>query len=259
MKRIIPLCLMSLWLIIAPAALAQGPNPVDVMAQANQLYEAGQFSEAAVAYQSLVDAGFENGTLFFNLGNAYFKQEDWGNAILNYRRAQRITPRDPDIWANLTLARAHTVDQIEAEGQVFFSQLLKVPEQWLTLNELAIVTLALWFVLIGLIILITRLPSEAWKQRFSYLTVVTGVLLGIGILSMASWLYLSNTQPDGVIVALEVDVTSGPGDQYIKEFTVHSGTEIGILEERSNWVRITLPGGQLQGWVPAPSVAVVGG
>ena len=53
-----------------------------------------------------------------------------------------------------------------------------------------------------------------------------------------------------------MDVTSGPGtgDQYVIEFNLHSGAEIRVLEHRPNWRRITLPGGNFQGWVPADAV-----
>jgi len=248
-------------LLYQPLSLAQSESSVDLdlMAQANQLYEAGQFAEAAGIYQSLVDAGLEDGALFYNLGNAYFKQEDWGRAILNYRRAQLLMPRDPDVWANLTLARAQTVDQIEIDSQVILSQVLKVPEKWLSLNEMAIALLGLWVMSILLIILLTRFEAEAWKQRTLYLLIIVTILLLGGLVSLGWRLYTANARPDGVIVANEIDVTSGPGAQYIAEFKLHSGTEVSILEERPNWTRVTLPGGQLQGWIPLSAVEPISG
>ena len=258
MKRLIPLIIFAILLLFHVQNLwAQSPATTDMIAQANQHYEASQFSEAAKIYQSLVDSGLDDGTLYYNLGNAYFKQEDWGNAILNYRRAQRITPRDPDIRANLILARAQTVDQIETDSQVLVGQILKLPEQWLTLNEMALVSLGLWFLLVLLVIVFTRLNSEAGKQRLAYLMVVVGFFLVVGIFSMGARLYVEAARPDGIIIVEGIDVTSGPGEQYIVEFTLHSGTEISILEERPNWTRVTLPGGQLQGWVPTWAVTPI--
>jgi hypothetical protein len=53
-------------------------------------------------------------------------------------------------------------------------------------------------------------------------------------------------------------VTSGPGtsEQYLVEFTLHAGAEVSLIENRSGWDRIALPG-DLQGWAPAEAVEQV--
>ena len=61
------------------------------------------------------------------------------------------------------------------------------------------------------------------------------------------------------MVVDELNVTSGPGTQYVTEFVLHDGAEVSMLEKRGNWVRLTLPGGETQGWVPANTVEAVGG
>jgi SH3-like domain-containing protein len=51
------------------------------------------------------------------------------------------------------------------------------------------------------------------------------------------------------VLAEQVDVYSGPGSDYLVEFTLHAGAEVRVVERRGGWMRIALPGG-LQGWVP---------
>ncbi len=55
-------------------------------------------------------------------------------------------------------------------------------------------------------------------------------------------------------MAQEASVTSGPGSQYVTEFTLHSGTEVSLAETRGNWVRLAVADSELQGWVPASAV-----
>jgi hypothetical protein len=55
-------------------------------------------------------------------------------------------------------------------------------------------------------------------------------------------------------VAQEIDVTSGPGPQYVNEFDLHSGTEVTLIETRGSWTRLSLSGDELQGWVPTSAV-----
>ena len=73
--------------------------------QANKLYEEGKYSEAAAMYEKAVKAGQVSAALCFNLGNASFKAGQSGRALVWYRRAEALSPRDPDIQANLQFVR----------------------------------------------------------------------------------------------------------------------------------------------------------
>ena len=71
------------------------------MAVANQLYQTGQYSQAAQAYQQLVDQGYADSALFYNLGRAYDQQGERGQALVNYLRAEQLAPGDAAIAASL--------------------------------------------------------------------------------------------------------------------------------------------------------------
>jgi tetratricopeptide (TPR) repeat protein len=215
------------------------------MAIANQLYEGGELSDAAAQYQTLVDAGVQEGFLYYNLGNTYFKLGDLGRAILNFRRAERLLPRDGDVAANLSLARAQTLDRIEDEDKGAITRWVRRLIGWTTLNEAATAALALWTILCGLGIAFTVVQRK--RQVWILLASGTATLLILGILSIGIRLLDEHNKPPAVIVATETVVRSGPGDGYLAEFTLHSGAEVRIIERREDWTRIALPG-DLQGW-----------
>jgi hypothetical protein len=199
-----------------------------------------------------VAQGFHDPTIYYNLGNSYYRQADIGRAILNYERAARLAPRDADIRANLQIAREQLGNQITADESAL-SQFATFARSWLTLNELAITVLALWFLLAACWLLYRRRRTSLLKN----LLAITAVLLLAGILPLSTRLYLETTRPIAIIVATETAVTSGPGPQYPTQFTVHSGTAVHILKQHPQWIQITLPGDQLQGWVPAGAVTAV--
>jgi tetratricopeptide (TPR) repeat protein len=74
-------------------------------ARANADYAGGKFSEAIKGYESLVATRQWDPSLFYNLGNAYFRGDDFGHAILNYERALALDPGQAEARANLQLAR----------------------------------------------------------------------------------------------------------------------------------------------------------
>lgn len=238
-------------------ALAQSPvTPTAAMSLANQNYEAGKYAEAAAIYEAIVDSGLRNNIVYYNLGNAYFKQGDLGRAILNYRRAHLLAPRDPDITANLSVARAQTTDKLEAPSEGAWANVVQLMEEWLTLREATLVALMLW---LGIcILMIVAILKPLWRRWLWIAGAVLAFFLVIGLFSITNRTYAAENTPSAVMVAKEVDVTSGPGGagQYLVEFNLHAGAEVRVLESRSGWQRITLPG-DLQGWVPAEAVEQV--
>ena len=245
-------------LLVAPPVLAQGPNvsPTEAMLVGNQNYEAGQYAEAIAVYETIVEAGVHDSAVFYNLGNAYYKQGDLGRAILNYRRAQYLNPRDNDIAANLAIARLQTLDQLEPD-EGLLANFVEIAEAWLTLNEALILASILWL-LVGLFGVVAIL-SRRLRRVSLWVLGALGIFLLVGVISMANRYYLEQTAPPAVVVASQVDVTSGPGtgEQYLVEFNLHTGAEIRLLESRPDWRRVALPGGNSQGWVPAQAVESV--
>ncbi len=244
---------LAIFILLLAGLVACAPQTTSgaQMAEANQLYETGQFVEAAGAYQVLVDTGVQDGTLYYNLGNAYFKAGDLGHAILNYRRAQVLLPRDPDVDANLQLARTQTTDRLETEdGGVLVSFVRRVLVEWTTLDEAAAITLGLWVLLCALVV--TAILWPRGRQVLRYGIAVVAVLLVLGMLSVGIRASEARSAP-AVVVAQSVETHSGPGADYLAEFTLHAGAEVRVLERRDGWVRITLPG-DLQGWVPKRTI-----
>ena len=268
MKRIIVLALILVAMVGLFAAnqtwlVARSPETAtDTMLTASQLYEAGQYAEAAQAYQHLVDQGFADSALYYNLANANFKQGDYGRAVLNYLRAERLDPRDPDVQANLALARAQTTDQLEvAQPTGLAGALSQASQSWLGLNELAMITLASWILVVFLAILLTSVkPGGAVQRGVRAALVMTALVLFAGIIMLGMRLHLENDRTAAVVMVPEVAVASGPGAQYVIEFELHSGAEVELLETRGSWNRVALPGEEgLEGWVPAAAVEAVSG
>jgi hypothetical protein len=260
---IITLTITGLFLTNQVLLLAKSSGTAsDTMLTANQLYETGHYTQAAQAYQQLVDQGYGDSALYYNLGNAYFKQGDYARAILYYRQAEQLAPRDTDIEANLNMARAQIVDQVEntSEDEGFIANIANFSQEWFTLNELALVAVTAWIMFVLLIIAYTSTTKGSIiREGLKYALIVTTLVLTIDLAGMGGWLYAESTQPEGVVVAVEIDVSSGPGSQYVTEFTLHNGIEVDIVETRNNWTRLVIPNSDMQGWVPANAVETVNG
>src|SRR5947209_19466194 len=96
--------LLLLLLLLIGTSFASDPSR-DQFSKANQEFAAGDFAAAARDYEELVRSGEDTPNLFYNLGNAYFREKDFGHAILNYERALALDRHHPEAQANLRIAR----------------------------------------------------------------------------------------------------------------------------------------------------------
>ena len=250
--------LMALLLGAGVAWAQTGQAELERGEVANQLYENGRYAAAAQAYEQLIAQGVKNSAIYYNLGNAYMQQGEIGRAILNYKRAQALAPRDPDIAANLALARAQTTDRFDGGAPDDLVGIFNTAVQAnLTSNQLALLALGLWFAL-GIGIIVYRQMGDGRGKRIVAIAIaLSGVLFVISAFSLGSRLYEARNFPAAVIVAEQVNVTNGPGEQYTVQFTLHDGAEVGLLETRGQWAKLALPGGETTGWAPASAVEPV--
>ncbi len=247
---------IGLALILGLLAVQPSFAQENEMQVANSLYENGRFAEAAQAYEQLVKRSVHDSAVYYNLGNAYFRQDDIGRAIFNYQRAAQLAPRDADIQANLAMARTQAVDQLPTTSSSPLEHFASTTRQYLTLNEMALLALGLWF-LFGLVWLVYRqMENGRSREMLQYILILSGLLMVIAAFSLGSRVYVENNRQQAVVIAEVVDVSAGPSADTITEFDLHSGAEIELLEQRGDWVRLALPGGQVQGWVPAEAVAI---
>ena len=79
----------------------------------NKSYNNNQFDDAIHLYEDILSQGFYSADLYYNLGNAYYRLEDFGNARWSYEMGSNIEPRDRDITHNLTLVKQKIPNALE--------------------------------------------------------------------------------------------------------------------------------------------------
>ena len=89
--------------------------------EANQLYADGNYIDAAAAYEYMLQQN-QTPELYYNLGNAYYRQDELAKAIINYERALRLKPYYKDARYNLRFAQSRIIDNIEDKDAFFISQ-----------------------------------------------------------------------------------------------------------------------------------------
>lgn len=231
---------LTLIVMVLCPALSRAEIPVTAFESANKLYEQGKFAEAASAYASLLQSNQASAALYFNLGNAFFKSGQIGRAIAAYRYAGQVTPRDPDVRANLQFARN------QRQGPTL------APSRWqrwlgrLTLNEWTLLAVgAAWLWLLLLTVL------QAWpalrpslKGYVLVMAIATGLL---GSCVAAAW-YEGRFTRTAVVITGEAIVRHGPLAESQTAFTAHDGAELRVLDQKDEWLEVSA-GARRTGWL----------
>jgi len=216
-----------------------------LFAQANQRYEAGDFAGAAALYEQIVRAGGDDGRVYYNLGNAYFKAGQLGKAVLSYERARRLLPRDEDIQANLAFARSQVKGGPVLPNSGAAWEAIGRLHDGLRPDEKAWLALGLYLLVVGCGLI--ALFAWRWRRPASIAAVVLGVLLLATLVSFGIGVYEQERVNHAIVVASQAAVYSGPGESYLLETTLGEGNAVVVEETRGAWCRLSLAG-NLQGW-----------
>jgi len=140
-NKTIKLILLNIFILLSVIFKADAQNlPQDAV----KAYQEEDYAKAVELFEAelkeLKEKGLESSVLYYNLGNAYFRENEIAKAILNYERANLINPGDRDIRHNLEFARTKTEDKIEGIDTFFLQswfdgvQNLQSSNAWATLS-----------------------------------------------------------------------------------------------------------------------------
>jgi len=234
--------MLSTLILLSVIALA----PAGPYNQGNQLYARKDYAGAARAYQQALRAG-PSAEASYNLGNALFKSGRIGPAIVQYRRAYYLQPRDADIARNLSFVRSYRVDKVLTVASPV-ALALDATFHRLSRREAAL--------LAAVTFLLSALALSVWVVRRGTAWILgTAVLAAISLFCLITqWMWAGEVSArPAVVVAPEVNALSGPGEEFKQILLLHDGTEVRIREQRGDYLLVQLPGGS-GGWIRSNAV-----
>jgi len=236
---------------LAPAAAGEADQ---AFFNANRLYEQGDYSAAIAEYEKVLGMGLETGNLYYNMGNAYIKMDRLAEAILSYRRALELIPRDGDLEANLGYAELSVRDRFTPPGANVFIRILDSFLSSMTVNEFVLLSSSV-LILFWIVAMAALLLGGAREK----LGKVAGAVLVVFIISVsltACKIYVKLFRREGVIMRDRVEVRYSPAEDGTVAFNLHEGSTVRLIRRRNGWVQVRIPGGK-SGWIETGAVQAV--
>lgn len=221
--------------------------------EADSLYAAEHYQQAAKAYEQLLQQGV-SADLYYNLGNSYYRMDDYTHAILSYERALQLSPGDGDVRMNLQMARSKTIDKIVPESEMFFVT------WWHSLVNLQSVDdwarIALAALVIALLLSLAYLfASPIWLRKVGFF----GGLAFLFVFLLSNLCAYQQRQvlvnrSGAIIIRSAVPVKSTPSKNGTDLFVLHEGTRVTVTDRTMKaWREIRLADGK-QGWLQTTDI-----
>jgi tetratricopeptide (TPR) repeat protein len=256
LRRSFILCILLLLGLNCANAAPDPQQMTGLLNRGNSEYQKGNYPLAEQHYRQVLDSGLENGLLYYNLGNACFKQKRLGEAIYFWEKAQRIMPSDHEISENLELANLLLVDRIEKPADPFLLKILLRASRFFTIAQENRILIFLFLAANGLFF-------TYWKTRNPRLAtyaIISCLVLGFVFIIFAgslTWkVYEQAHNKSGIVIEQKVDVRSGPGTENITVFTIHEGIKVQVHGLSNGWYQISLPNGW-SGWLQQNNLRVL--
>lgn len=213
----------------------------------NQSYIDGDYAAAVTAYQAIENRGYSSSRLYYNMGNAYYKQGQIGRAILYYNRALVISPSMDDARHNLEIAEAQTKDNIAVVPEFFLNRYMRTLRSAISCSAWSVMSVAFFGVML-LFLLIFLLGSRIKVRKVGFYGAVVSLLLFVvvtifGISARNSII----DRPAAIVMSSAISVKSSPDRAATDLFVLHEGTKVEVSSEVDGWSEITIADGK-KGW-----------
>jgi len=220
----------------------------DSLSKANELYKSGKYQDAVLIYEYILDQGYESKELYYNLGNAYYKQNVISKAILYYEKALLLDPNDEDVIYNLELANRFVVDKIEVLPEFFITAWINDLRNMFSSDIWAIISLSSFILMLILISFYLYSHDLVIKKTTFWLSFLILIISATSFIFSFKQKHKILSENTAIVISPSVTVKSSPDASGTDLFVIHEGTKVWIEDKISDWKEIKLSDGS-KGWL----------
>ena len=248
---------LALLLLLVPAMHLNAQPADSLWNKGVEAYTQGDYEAASASWNAIAESGMESVELYYNLGNACFKDGNLARAILWWERARKLDPSDKDVRHNLEFARLQTQDRIDSVPEFFLRTWLRKASFAMRSNVWAALSLVLFALALAMLLLFL-LGSRTAIRRTGFFTAIAAFLLSLACLGFASVQKKDALRHDSAVVMLPVaSVKSAPSeDSATSLFVLHEGTTVKIVDTVQGYTLVELSDGR-QGWISTKAIEVI--
>ncbi len=240
---------------LALQAAATNGNAISEKEKADSLYIKGEYRDAAGIYAALAEKT-ASADIYYNLGNSYYRLNEYPEARLAFERALLLAPSDKDARRNLKLTVAK-IKANDAKPQSFIAVFAMDVCHLLDMDEWAVLAFVSFLIALGLFLLY-YFGWTTYVRKLAFFGFLACFGLTALALLCASVQNSSMKNPSAAIVLQTADVHQSPtrNSKIIRQLS--PGTKVELTEGNAgdDWRQLSLGSGG-KGWVEASGIGIV--
>lgn len=227
---------------------------------ADAAYREKNYVESIKLYEAQVvrnrSINQESAQLYYNLGNAYFRDNQIAKAIVNYERALLINPGDSDIRHNLRFAKTRIEDKIDSADSFFINKWVRSLQNLYSANTWAIIGVVL-FTLFIVAIGVYMISLQLSMRKISF---YVGIVLFFAVVITNVFAFQQKrkitNRSTAIVMSASVSIYTSPDAHSQELFRLHEGAKVTIKREEGRWIEIVIANGSV-GWLQKMNVEVI--
>lgn len=244
-------------IILAFSSLIFAQNSVEA---ASEAYRIEDYKKSIRLYEQIAAQGIyegkESSEIYYNLGNAYFRNGEVAKAILNYERALLLNPGDKDIRHNLRFARTKIEDKIDVSDKFFLISWINGFKNLFNSNTWAMIGIG-FFIAFLLSLTAYFFLKKIWIRKIGFyaaavLFIFMFVANGFAFNQKANRLH----RKTGIVMSASASIMTSPDANSQELFRLHEGTKVRINKTDRNWIEIEIANGSV-GWTSKENVETI--
>ncbi len=234
-------------------SMTKAQSPEQLLIEANTLYNNNAYDSAAVVYESIINKGYSSATLYYNLGNTYYKLRNYPMAILYYEKSLKLDPNNEETQHNIEIANAFISDKIEAVPDLFIKTWWNKLSNTFSANVWAVITLVTFGLLLITLYFYLTAKTRTIKKSMFFVGLIL-IIINICSFSISANKYdYLKTNDEGIVMTSTITVKSSPSSTSVDLFVLHEGSKVKVLDTTDNWDKIKIANGSI-GWIPSSSI-----
>jgi|GEM_PF-2991841 len=221
------------------SAVAYADQTQEAFLKAGAYYEEGKIAQALELYKK-IQAPYPS--VFYNCGLCYYALEQYPEALVAFRKTQRI--------ANREVYKKASAAAILSQKKLGMTDTASFFETALTMHALIPAdSVRFLFLLVLALFSFMFLLGRATRRLVlvgSFLILVTGGACGYD--------YWFSKQQYGVVISKMAFVYAGPDKEFHKVVEIPAGQQVKVVEQDHSWYKVYFPFGK--GWIEQADLGV---
>lgn len=246
----------SLPIMLAVLVFAFIPANASTKAEADSLYSEGNYQQAIIVYNSLLKDSISP-SVYYNLGNAYYRTKEIGKAIASYERARILAPNDSNINYNLQYAYSKTEDKVTPERETFFLIWFNALTNSTSIDNWTVIGIC--SLLLAMLFLSFYLLAK--KKRRANLSMYLSIALFLIFAMSNLFAFQQKRELENselvIVTDSKAEIRKSPDASSESISTVHEGRPLKIVNRGiHNWTEVQLEDGR-KGWILESSLETI--